>query len=427
MNNYLLPFMWILLSQYLPLPDKTRNEKFPLISIDAEANSKKMEVVNLSHFTDDIRYVPFENKGDIFFDLLTDFEISGNLVLVINHSDGVLLYDTKGHFIAKIGSKGRGPGEYFANDLIGIDNKKHIYIKSLFDLNEYKIDGSFVRKYKNTFLFNNKDYLYGRCLINDSLVLGHIINFTGQAEYKALLVNKQGGIKKYYKNYTKYKPEREYFTTDETDKTYYYRFNNKIYYKEFSNDTLFFLNDKFEMVPQYAFNLGKFKEPLSERAKLPEKRDFGKYFVMKYVYQTEKYLFINVFFGDHFPAKRLTPLKRPFSTVLKWENTVDALGIYDKETGELVFCKPTTTDNPLFTSGIYNDIDAGPRFVPRKQINDSTMVMWIDPKQLKEHVASNDFKKNTPKYPEKKKELEKLASTLTDFDNPILMLVTFKR
>lgn len=52
--------------------------------------------------------------------------------------------------------------------------------------------------------------------------------------------------------------------------------------------------------------------------------------------------------------------------------------------------------------------------------------MWIEAKQLKEHVASDDFKNNSPKYPEKKKELENIANSLSEFDNPVLMFVTFK-
>jgi hypothetical protein len=104
-----------------------------------------------------------------------------------------------------------------------------------------------------------------------------------------------------------------------------------------------------------------------------------------------------------------------------------ALGIYDKRTGIMSFCKPTSTDNPLFASGFYNDIDAGPRFLPKIQINDSTMVMWIEAKRLRDHIASNDFKKYITKYHEKKKELENLANRLSDFDNPVLMEVTFKK
>ena len=103
------------------------------------------------------------------------------------------------------------------------------------------------------------------------------------------------------------------------------------------------------------------------------------------------------------------------------------MGIFNKQTRKLVFCKPTTTDNFLYTSGLYNDIDAGPRFFPKKMVNDSTMVMWINVKQLKDHIASDDFKNNVPKYPEKKKELEELANKLTIFDNLVIMFVTFKK
>jgi hypothetical protein len=46
--------------------------------------------------------------------------------------------------------------------------------------------------------------------------------------------------------------------------------------------------------------------------------------------------------------------------------------------------------------------------------------------QLKAHVASESFKNSTPKYPEKKRELEKLAVSLKETDNPVLVLVKMK-
>ena len=54
------------------------------------------------------------------------------------------------------------------------------------------------------------------------------------------------------------------------------------------------------------------------------------------------------------------------------------------------------------------------------------MVMNISAKDLKYHVASEDFKNNVPVWPEKKKLLEKLANSLSEFDNPVLIVVTFK-
>jgi len=51
----------------------------------------------------------------------------------------------------------------------------------------------------------------------------------------------------------------------------------------------------------------------------------------------------------------------------------------------------------------------------------------VNPFQLKAYVASEKFKNSTPKYPEKKKALEQLANSLTENDNPVLMLVKLKQ
>jgi len=51
----------------------------------------------------------------------------------------------------------------------------------------------------------------------------------------------------------------------------------------------------------------------------------------------------------------------------------------------------------------------------------------VTSKDLKDHIASDDFKNNTPKHPEKKSQLEELANSLSEFDNPVLMFVTFKK
>jgi hypothetical protein len=52
--------------------------------------------------------------------------------------------------------------------------------------------------------------------------------------------------------------------------------------------------------------------------------------------------------------------------------------------------------------------------------------MRINAYDLKAHVASEAFRSSTPKYPERKRELEALANRLKDDDNPVLMVVTFE-
>jgi len=51
----------------------------------------------------------------------------------------------------------------------------------------------------------------------------------------------------------------------------------------------------------------------------------------------------------------------------------------------------------------------------------------INPLDLKLLISRNEFKKSIPKYPEKKKELEKLANSLKETDNPVLVLVRLKK
>jgi hypothetical protein len=398
------------------------NNSLTLININV--NIKKMEVVKLSQFTNNIKYVLLENKENLTVVSNTKVDISDNMIL-IGHATGCILYDIDGHFISKIGNKGRGPGEYpyVTNLCIGKNSK--IYLSDTENLYEYNKDGSFVKKYVNCFL-NENYYLPSWILFEDSMFFGHVPNSTGKNEYKALIVDKFANVKLYYRNYIFFNRIGSP-TSSMENQAHIYKFKNTIFYKELYNDTLFHLSAQLKLIPKYTFNLGRFKEPLSERENLLLYKPY-KYPHLFNVFQTENYLFLDYLLGDYFPAKRLTPKPTPFPVPDPiMYNTLSALGIYEKKTGNLIFCEPTSTDNPLFTSGMYNDYDAGPRFFPKKQVNDSTMVMWIDAKQLKDHVASDDFINNTPKYPEKKRELEKLANSMSEFDNAVLMFVTFNK
>jgi hypothetical protein len=48
----------------------------------------------------------------------------------------------------------------------------------------------------------------------------------------------------------------------------------------------------------------------------------------------------------------------------------------------------------------------GPGIWPKTILNDKTLISLIDALNLQTHVASEIFNNSTPKYPEKKKELE---------------------
>jgi len=386
------------------LPNVNKDDqatKNSLQTIDIAGNMDNLKQVNLSQFTNDIKYIPFETREDAPLRLTYNFDISDNYI-VTTDGNSCLLYDLSGHFIRKFGTKGRGPEEYQFITNLNIIKDKKVFFMSVPDLIEFNIDGSFSKRYSNCFLIDQKYGLVNWHFVDDTLYLGVVDNMRGQEEFKALLVNKYGVVKNKFRNYDmlEFKGDRIFNGLPKL-----FEFNNSVFLKQQFNDTLFSLNKKYELVPQYIFNLGKYGVPKDVRTTFPP--IINDYFYINDLFLTPNYLFLNVNFGKKIPSQ--------------------VLGIYDKKSKETIFCKPTNSENPLPRTGIINDVDAGPMFFPIKIINDYTMAMVIEAKQLKDHVRSNDFKNNVPKYPDKKKQLEELANKLTEFDNPILILVTFKK
>jgi hypothetical protein len=419
----------LLLILFTPACSKGQKKIIGLPVIDIEANMKNMQQINLSQITNDIKYVPLQTQDNLAFVGIWDCVFSDKYILVKDLRK-CYLYDYEGKVIAKIGSQGRGPGEYqnARNVAFGPNNK--IYIQNLYDLLEFNMDGSFSKKYDKCFLTNN-DFIGSWLPITDSLIFGKISSLMGNEKNKALIFSRNGVVKAQFKNYILFNRGRQLAGPEEISANIY-KFQNEIVFKEIYNDTIFNLSKELDLIPKYLINLGKFSEPISHRENIIQGNNLDystiweKYMLLENVFQTQNYLILDCEFNVQFPAKRLTP-KTVMEGITSWYNTTRVLGIYNKQTKKLVFCKPTSTDNSLYTSGLYNDVDAGARFFPKTQVNDSTMVMTIEAKQLKDHVASADFKNAIPKYPEKKKQLEELANRLTEFDNPVLMFVTVKR
>jgi hypothetical protein len=397
--------------------------KNSLTEIDIVSNVHNMEVINLSQFASEVKYLSLKNKTPQYNNpnLIDFFEDR----IVATSEDGLLIYDTTGILVTRFGKKGRGPEEFITIENLLFDKNGQILFADTETLFEFSPVGDFVRNYRNIFMAEKDQFIGSFIPLNDSILFCHVPNQTGKAENKALLINKKGDIKRTYKNYLKFDRAKPSSNSRDSEAQFYY-FKNDLYYKDLNNDTLFILNDEFNLIPKYTFNIGKYKEPLSERGK-PEPRNRLPYIYLLKVFQTKDYIFLNCALGNLFPAKRLTPKKYALPVMNPvMVNTRNALGIYNKVNHSLVFCTPTSTDNPLFTSGLYNDIDAGPRFFPKKMINDSTMVMGMLAEQFREHINSDDFKSNESVIPEKKKQLLEFANNLSEYDNIVIMSVTIK-
>jgi len=105
------------------------------------------------------------------------------------------------------------------------------------------------------------------------------------------------------------------------------------------------------------------------------------------------------------------------------EKTIYLIAL-DKNTHEKKNISTTIAGNqPEF---INDDITGGVDFEPKFCV-DNVLYSWVNAITLKDHVTSEKFKNSIVKNPEKKEDIQKLADSLDEADNPVLIVVTPKK
>jgi hypothetical protein len=346
----------------------------------------------------DIEYVPLESNEQCMIsgteDLLTGNKfIIGERNYIIQRYTTILEFNTDGSFITRIGTKGRGPNEFTAAHDVKIDpNSKEIYLlagwqKKFF---VYSENGKIIRTFPIT--FSPSDFHF----IGDN-ILCYSENHMGDIQNSYTLIDKTGKVIKYYPNKYPFKNHDAYGITGEN---LFYKFDNKLFKKEVYSDTIYSYNNE-KFAPHMIIQVG-------DKLITPQARTE---FDSRYL--AENFIIpLNLFeFGDfvyyEFVYTFALPKVLIYSFIGSKRNSFKAL-INTKQ-------------------GIKNDLDGGPNILPKTIKDDNTVIGWVDALKLKAHVASDAFKNSTPKYPEKKKELEKLAERLKDTDNPVLVLLRLKK
>lgn len=172
----------------------------------------------------------------------------------------------------------------------------------------------------------------------------------------------------------------------------------EIYYYNDYNDTIFSLTTNLNMF----FDIGSFRLPVNDIER------YGDFLNVYSILLTSRYLYLWYFYNGFDYSAIIDKVKNTYIIASK-NNDKDRCHFYG--------------------SGIPNDLDGGLNFHPINNFiskNDEFLVGWFFPYELKAHVASDAFKNSTPKYPEKKCELERLANSLSENDNPVLMIVKLK-
>jgi hypothetical protein len=351
----------------------------------------------------DIEYIPLEtNKQSLISDIdnifFHDYKINkilmGNDYFLIKNGDKILKFKLDGSFIRTIGKIGRGPDELdHLDDIVVNKTTQNIFLVSSRQkrICLYSRSGELVK------VVNIPFFLYDFSFIADR-ILCYCGDNSGINKNSFVLIDTLGHIVKSFPNKHPFKALNGIVVY--THENLFYTFSKTQYIKELYSDTIYsFVNMDFK--PHMVLEVGNRLITPKVRSEYNSDNINANYIQPMNLMEFGDYVyfgFINRFIqGD-----------------------VKILGFLgSKKNNYQAFFN--------LGEGLANDLNGGPNILPLTTKDDNTIVSLIDAFTLKKYITTEEFIKSTPKYPEKKKELEKMASSLKETDNPVLILVKLKK
>ena len=394
-----------------------------ILKIDLLSNTEA-QVTKLSEIAERIEYIPLQTMESSLIGpfILKILNVEKRIYIENSGLDGeILCFDLDGKFLYKLQNRGRGPEEYtFISDFdVSSDNKfLTIMSGSSSKLLTYGISDTGFTFQRSITL---KDPVPGKVSIvpeTDKAFLA-IAPFRGSEPTLSLLINTFGDTIHFKPNCYKYKMLRNknYRALNEM---LVFSIGNMVCFKEEFSDTVFFVDaEDNSFKPRMIFDThGTLFTP--EMRGNPEIPYDHTSFIVD-IFETSRYVFYS--YGSSETRKKSIPI----------ENI-----LYDKKTDRkyklnAAIMYETIINNPVETymNILKDDLFGGPDFNIRidfwgRYCSGGKIFSFIEAIKLKKYVASDEFQNSTPKYPEKKKELEKLAASLKETDNPVLVLVRLK-
>ncbi len=384
--------------------------------IDVEENLDNYQNLQLTDLATEIQYIPLETTPESILGSIKEVYVTKNNILV--YSNEIFLFDRKGHFLRKIGQKGKGPFEYsllgvprIINDTVFVPTtipKNNIF---LFSTNGQPLTSISTK-------INGFNPIFDNWYYDSPNILLQVPNYNGKEKCRIISFNPNGDTINCYANTTFFNTQSEFVNTEVTS-NHFYRFKDRIMYKEMLNDTVWQIKNDV-LIPIYVLKRGRYGVPTEYRGL--SMMDYlnkteGKIQVNK-ILESEHYIFFKTILFKNYPfdfyrgsANDIlgNMIKRPYPV----------LGCYNRKTKETFFVNPTNPEQQKEPTGIQNDFDGGINFLPENAISDNEFFSWVQAYDLKGYVETDYFKTATPKYPEKKKALEKLANSLDENDNPV--------
>lgn len=353
----------------------------------------------LSDLVEDISYIPLETNPECLLGWANVIPAGENLLVAPSDQTPLLLFDNEGNYIRKIGSIGKGPGEYlnFVFNTQYLEQNQHIYIlcSGLMKVLEYDTKGLLISEFKLTeqtsglFTFHNNLHLtYNSSLYTYNSIKGNksLIDSLGEL-VKMIPQNYQDGM-----GFEGILSSGNCLITEQ---------QTPVFYSTYS-DTLFEIKPTGDRVPYIIFNFGDKIFP-KELLSIP------------YSWKTYDKPFFHGISAVEIPNRMLIGYRFP--------DEYTTYGLFDKTSGE--FWNISNIDS--LGNGIMNDFDGGPSLSLHWMHHGAIAYQMIQAIDLITWKEEGLFDNKKAKFPEKKKAFLDMIDQITENDNPVIMKVSFKK
>lgn len=382
---------FLLIFIILSISCKTKNKDL----FEFDPRSIEDNKITLSEIADDVSYIPLDN-GIFLGRINSNYNPQFTKTSMFLYEDdiGILMFGMDGKMLRNIGSIGRGPGEYVRGSEYAVDEKTGtVYVCDFGNIIKvYSKSGVFLRSFSLKDFGGSIDEIE---IYNSKLFASYNLQYN-DSKYEWILLDTLGNLDK--------KKERTLplFRSNYLAGGGIYVFEQKLNYWNQFIDTVFSISPDLTCRATFLFSPGEYRLPKSYVGD-PIKQ-LSQYMTIEQIFETTHFLTINYSFYKEKNGFILIEKKNKKSYLFYWD--FDGNG------------------------GILNDLDGGVMLLPKNYLvekNREYLLELIDAYQLKAHVSSTEFVDAVSKYPEKKKELEKLANSLKETDNPVLMMVRLKK
>lgn len=259
--------------------------------------AESQEAGKLSELLKDIRYVALETKDTCLLRWAGNVALTDKYIVVDGYESGCLVFDKRnGKYLRTIGMwKDSGPMGYdrVPDPMYVVGNELFLRAENGEKYRAFSLDdGSLLRTISGAVEGHKwaSDYLYA---LNDSTMLHYIDNAWGNREYGLQVGTWSGHIQKRFPSANNFQRDEStgYFNTYPPE-IVFYRYNDQVYFHEFTSDTIFRLTDRLEKEPAYVVGKGEGLPVPEMRNEMLKGSDYERLIKFDNILETDRYLLL---------------------------------------------------------------------------------------------------------------------------------------